>query len=263
VTAPLDKLPTILVLAVLVGIFVSLRKHTPSARVRLWAYAWDEARRMKRIVDGLLRFARRKNAAERSDRLEAALHDVTQLRECHLRKLGIGTEFDLEPDLPAFAIGEGELKQVLLNLLNNAVDAVGRRRDTRNPPLSFAPERARQGRDRRFRARLLGLESCVRSLLHDEASWQGNGLGAEHLLRHRPRMRRRSPFGEQGTARRARAPGIPDCRANSAAACLVSSLLWSGRTRARIRNCACAMPLTCCATASENRSGKACRAGRG
>ena len=36
----LDKLPTILVLFVLVGIFLSLRKHAPSARIRLWTYAW-------------------------------------------------------------------------------------------------------------------------------------------------------------------------------------------------------------------------------
>ncbi|MGC1382646.1 MAG: hypothetical protein WA823_02625, partial [Candidatus Acidiferrales bacterium] len=39
-TALLDKLPTILVLAVLVGIFLSLRAHAPSARTRLWTYAW-------------------------------------------------------------------------------------------------------------------------------------------------------------------------------------------------------------------------------
>lgn len=84
----------------------------------------NEARRMKRIVDGLLRFARQKNAAERAANLESALRDVTQLREYHLRKLGIQTEFHIEPGLPDVAIGEDELKQVLLNLLNNAVDAV-------------------------------------------------------------------------------------------------------------------------------------------
>ena len=39
-TPLLEKLPTILVLAVLVGIFLSLRKHAPSARIRLWTYAW-------------------------------------------------------------------------------------------------------------------------------------------------------------------------------------------------------------------------------
>ncbi len=36
----LEKLPTILVLGVLVGIFVSLHKHAKSMRVRLWTVAW-------------------------------------------------------------------------------------------------------------------------------------------------------------------------------------------------------------------------------
>src|SRR6516225_1883961 len=39
--APLfDKLPTILVLAVLVGIFVALGRHVKSERLRLWTTAW-------------------------------------------------------------------------------------------------------------------------------------------------------------------------------------------------------------------------------
>src|SRR5690242_21912777 len=35
-----DKLPTILVLAVMVGIFVALRRHVRSARLQLWIAAW-------------------------------------------------------------------------------------------------------------------------------------------------------------------------------------------------------------------------------
>src|SRR5262245_56052040 len=35
-----DKLPTILVLAVLVGIFVALRRHVKSPRLGLWLAAW-------------------------------------------------------------------------------------------------------------------------------------------------------------------------------------------------------------------------------
>jgi two-component system, NtrC family, sensor kinase len=84
----------------------------------------NEARRMKRIVDGLLRFARQGNPAERSTHVETALRDVVQLREYHLRKLGIDIRIEVEPSLPTVAIGEDELKQVLLNILNNAVDAV-------------------------------------------------------------------------------------------------------------------------------------------
>ena len=83
-----------------------------------------EARRMKRIVDGLLRFARQTNPAARAADFEAALHDVIQLREFHIRKLGIRMDLHIEPDLPRISIGEDELKQVLLNILNNAIDAV-------------------------------------------------------------------------------------------------------------------------------------------
>ena len=83
-----------------------------------------EAHRMKRIVDGLLRFARQNNPATRAADLDAALRDVIQLREFHLRKIGITVETHLDPKLPPIAIGEDELKQVLLNLLNNSMDAV-------------------------------------------------------------------------------------------------------------------------------------------
>jgi signal transduction histidine kinase len=83
-----------------------------------------EARRMKRIVDGLLRFARQNNPAARAADFEAALHDVIQLREFHIRKLGVRMDLHIEPQLPRISIGEDELKQVLLNILNNAIDAV-------------------------------------------------------------------------------------------------------------------------------------------
>jgi signal transduction histidine kinase len=83
-----------------------------------------EARRMKRIVDGLLRFARQNNPTARAADFESALHDVIQLREFHIRKLAIKMDVLVAPDLPRISIGEDELKQVLLNILNNAIDAV-------------------------------------------------------------------------------------------------------------------------------------------
>jgi two-component system, NtrC family, sensor kinase len=89
----------------------------------------NEARRMKRIVDGLLRFARQNNPAARAADLESSLRDVIQLREYHVRKLGIHMDVELEPMLPALAIGDDELKQVLLNILNNAIDAVEESRE--------------------------------------------------------------------------------------------------------------------------------------
>lgn len=84
----------------------------------------NEARRMQRIVDGLLRFGRQNNSTFRSVNLASALHDVLQLREYHLRARGIQVKLELDEALPPVGIGEDESKQVLLNILNNSIDAV-------------------------------------------------------------------------------------------------------------------------------------------
>ncbi|HEV2489460.1 MAG TPA: ATP-binding protein [Candidatus Acidoferrales bacterium] len=84
----------------------------------------NEARRMHRIVSGLLRFARQNNTTEHAADFEATLRDALQLREYHLRKQGIEIHTEIEPFLPPLAIGEDELKQILLNLLSNATDAI-------------------------------------------------------------------------------------------------------------------------------------------
>lgn len=84
----------------------------------------NEARRMHRILSGLLRFARQNNSTERASNFEAILRDVLQLREFHVRKLGIDVQTEIEAMLPPLSIGEDELKQILLNLLNNSCDSL-------------------------------------------------------------------------------------------------------------------------------------------
>ena len=83
-----------------------------------------EARRMHNIVNGLLRFARQSNPGTRVADLAGSIRDVIQLREYHLRKFGIQLKLNLEGGLPQLAVGDDDLKQVLLNILNNAIDAV-------------------------------------------------------------------------------------------------------------------------------------------
>lgn len=84
----------------------------------------SEARRMKRIVEGLLRFARQNNPLDQVSNFETAFRDAIMLREYDLRARGIQIRTEIAPSFPALAIREDELKQVLLNLLNNSVDAV-------------------------------------------------------------------------------------------------------------------------------------------
>jgi signal transduction histidine kinase len=83
-----------------------------------------EAQRMKRILDGLLRFGRQNRSTVRSARFEDTLRDVLLFREYHMRAQGIKVDVQIDPLMPPAGVGEDELKQVLLNILNNAMDAV-------------------------------------------------------------------------------------------------------------------------------------------
>jgi signal transduction histidine kinase len=101
-----------------------------------------EARRMHNIVNGLLRFARQSNPGTRVADLAGSIRDVVQLREYHLRKFGIQLNLNLEGGLPQLAVGDDDLKQVLLNILNNAIDAV-ENSETREIRISAARHGAR------------------------------------------------------------------------------------------------------------------------
>jgi len=98
-----------------------LSHHNAAKRVKKLG---NEAWRMKRIVDGLLRFARQNHSQEKTSNLELALQDTVLLREYSLRARGIDVRMEIDPELPEVTIGADELKQIILNLLNNALDAV-------------------------------------------------------------------------------------------------------------------------------------------
>lgn len=84
----------------------------------------NEARRMKRIVENLLRFSRQGTRDTQMVPLSPVVHEVLALREYHTRTRGVRIELDIAPDLPSLAVNEDELKQILLNLINNASDAL-------------------------------------------------------------------------------------------------------------------------------------------
>jgi two-component system, NtrC family, sensor kinase len=83
-----------------------------------------EAQRMKRIIENLLRFARQNSLEKKSANLELLLQDVLALREYHLRNHDVRVQLQIEPDLPPLALDEDQFKQILLNLLNNSIDAL-------------------------------------------------------------------------------------------------------------------------------------------
>jgi two-component system, NtrC family, sensor kinase len=94
-----------------------------TARTRLDKLV-NEGRRMKRIVDNLLHFSRQAPIERRFVDLAPIVHEVLALREYCTRTRNLETIVEIEPGLRPIAIGEDQIKQILLNLLNNAADAV-------------------------------------------------------------------------------------------------------------------------------------------
>lgn len=83
----------------------------------------NEARRMKRIVDNLLRFSRQNTVDRQPVSLAPVLQDVLALREYHAKALNVDVVVEIDSSM-RLLVAEDEIKQILLNLLNNAIDAV-------------------------------------------------------------------------------------------------------------------------------------------
>ena len=105
------------------GELVADEVSTPRAHDHLIKLA-DEARRMKKIVDNLLKFSRQSRVRKPTTRLADVVHDVLALREYDLRIRGIKATVDFETQLSTLAIDEDKVRQILLNLLNNSIDAM-------------------------------------------------------------------------------------------------------------------------------------------
>jgi len=83
-----------------------------------------EARRMKRIIENLLRFSRQSARDAQMVQLSCVVPEVLALREYHNRTRNVRVEVDIAKDLPSVAMNEDEIRQILLNLFNNSSDAL-------------------------------------------------------------------------------------------------------------------------------------------
>jgi len=88
---------------------------------------FDEAQRASRIVHNLLSFARKRKPEKRRCSLNDIVSKVLDLRAYDLRLANVAVEFKPQPDLPAVMADDNQVQQVLLNLLNNAQQAVSDR----------------------------------------------------------------------------------------------------------------------------------------
>jgi len=83
-----------------------------------------EARRMKRIIDNLISFARPFQDGRKTLDIATVVRDSLMLCEYQWKKSGICFELNFAPNLPLIPINEGQFKQVFVNLFTNAAQAV-------------------------------------------------------------------------------------------------------------------------------------------
>jgi signal transduction histidine kinase len=84
----------------------------------------NESRRMKKIVENLLRFSRQSTMDRQTVDLAPVVKDVLALRDYYAHTRGLEILSDVRSNLPRVAVDEDQFKQILLNLLNNSIDAV-------------------------------------------------------------------------------------------------------------------------------------------
>jgi two-component system, NtrC family, sensor kinase len=84
-----------------------------------------QGERCKEITHKLLSFARRTDPRIREVRFNDLIEEVLGVAEQRSRFSNVKVITNLTPDLPLVAASPSEMQQVLLNLINNAIDAIG------------------------------------------------------------------------------------------------------------------------------------------
>lgn len=86
----------------------------------------EHVERARKVIHGMLGFARRMEPRHEDVDINRVLIETITFLDSYARTNNIAIEKDLMPDLPIIAGNQAELQQVFLNLLTNAVDAIGK-----------------------------------------------------------------------------------------------------------------------------------------
>lgn len=122
----------------------------------------QEAKRMADLVSNLLQFSRRGADARSTVNVGEELTKTTELIDHHLRKREVRIAQDFDPQAPMIAADRQKLRQVFLNLLTNAADAMPR------------------GGELRLRVSAITLENDRPGVVI-EFTDTGHGIAPEHL----------------------------------------------------------------------------------
>ncbi len=83
-----------------------------------------QGRRCKEITHKLLSFARKTDSKIQELQINELIEEVVGLSHQRAKYSNVSVHTDLDPDLPKIPISSTEFQQVLLNLINNALDAM-------------------------------------------------------------------------------------------------------------------------------------------
>jgi len=79
------------------------------------------------ITAKMLQFGRKTDTELRATQIEPVLREITVLLERRARANNVSLHVEIEPDLPLAWLDSNELEQVLVNLVNNSMDAIDHR----------------------------------------------------------------------------------------------------------------------------------------
>jgi two-component system, NtrC family, sensor kinase len=89
-----------------------------------------QGRRCKEITHKLLSFARKTDPTAKTSQLNDLIREVVGLSEQRARYSNVKIGTDLQDDLPTIHVSPSEMQQVLLNMMNNSMDALGNKGGT-------------------------------------------------------------------------------------------------------------------------------------
>ena len=90
-----------------------------------------EAIRMKRIIENLQRFSRQQRVERQTIDLSFIVAELLKLRSYDIQSRGVEMSVDIDPHLSNITADDSLFNQVLLNVLNNAIEAVERSHEKR------------------------------------------------------------------------------------------------------------------------------------